>query len=56
MRIYLSENIFPSFDDDKLVFWEKGIEWGDWKDKRKATIEVPISEVQGRGTCQGADN
>jgi hypothetical protein len=45
MRIYLGENVFPSLNDDKLVFSEEGIEFGDWKDSRKATINVPISEV-----------
>lgn len=45
MRIYVGENIFPSFDDDKLVFSENEIEFGDWKDTRKTTVNVPISEV-----------
>jgi hypothetical protein len=45
MRIYLSENVFPSLTNDKLVFWEKGIELGDWKDTRKASINVPMSDV-----------
>src|SRR3982074_2777003 len=47
MRIYLGENIFPSFEDDKLVFSEREIEFGDWKDTRKTTVNVPISEVDG---------
>ena len=45
MRIYLGESIFPSFDDDNLVFAENEIEFGDWKDTRKTTVNVPISEV-----------
>lgn len=45
MRIYLSENIFPSFTDDKLVFSEKDIEFGNWNDNRKASVNVPISDV-----------
>ena len=45
MRIYLGENLFPSPDDDKLVFWEQGIHLGDWKDNRKASINVPLSEA-----------
>jgi hypothetical protein len=45
MRIYLGENIRPLFEEDSLVFEEHGIEFGDWTDTRKASIEVPISEV-----------
>jgi hypothetical protein len=45
MRIYLGESIFPSFDDDNLVFSENEIEFGDWKDTRKTTVNVPMSEV-----------
>jgi hypothetical protein len=45
MRIYLGESAFPSPNDDKLVFWEQGIQLGDWKDNRKASINVPLSEA-----------
>jgi len=45
MRIYLAEVLYPTFNQDNLVLWEQGIELGDWKEDRKKTIEVPISEV-----------
>jgi hypothetical protein len=45
MRIYLAEDRHPTFNQDNLVLWEEGIELGDWKEDRKKTIEVPISEV-----------
>jgi hypothetical protein len=45
MRIYLGENLRPLFGEDTLVFDEQGIEFGDWNDNRKASIEVPISDV-----------
>ena len=45
MRIYLDENVMPSFEDGKLVFLEKEIELGDWTESRKKTIDVPISKV-----------
>ena len=45
MRIYLDENVMPSFEDGKLVFLEKEIELGDWTESRKKTIDVPLSKV-----------
>lgn len=45
MRIYLDENVYPSLQDDKLVFFEKEIELGDWKEGRKKTVDVPMSNV-----------
>jgi hypothetical protein len=45
MRIYLGEGLFPSFEDDQMVFFEKGIEFGDWKENRKVSVDVPMSEV-----------
>jgi len=45
MRIYLGEGILPSFENDQIVFFEKGIEFGDWKDNRKVSVDVPMSEV-----------
>lgn len=45
MRIYLGENSRPLFGVDSLVFEEHGIEFGDWNDNRKASIQVPISDV-----------
>jgi len=46
MNIYLGESLFPSFTNDLLVFKEKGITLGDWKEDRKVSLEVPISEVR----------
>ena len=37
--------MFPTFEEDKLVFKEKGIELGDWNMNRKASVDVPISKV-----------
>ena len=48
MRIYLGENIRPLFGVDSLVFEEHGIEFGDWHDNRKASIQVLISDVLSR--------
>ena len=45
MRIYLGEEIYPSFEPSNLVFFEKGIELGDWKEDRKVSVDVPISSV-----------
>ena len=45
MRIYLGEGLFPSFEDDQMVFFEKGIEFGDWNENRKVSVDVPMSEV-----------
>jgi hypothetical protein len=45
MRIYLNEDIFPTFDDENLVFWERGIELGDYQESRKTSVDVPISKV-----------
>ena len=45
MRVYLGEDLFPTFEDDKLVFKETGIELGDWKEHRKASVNVPLSTV-----------
>lgn len=45
MRIYLDEGPFATFDENKLVFLQKGLELGDWKDNRKLSLEIPISEV-----------
>jgi hypothetical protein len=45
MNIYLGENVFPSFQNDLLVFNEKGITLGDWKEDRKVSVDVPLSDV-----------
>ena len=45
LRIYLGEDLFPTFEEDKLVFKETGIELGDWKENRKASVNVPLSAV-----------
>ena len=45
MRIYLGEGLYPSFENDQLVFFETAIEFGDWKDNRKLSVDVPMSEV-----------
>jgi len=37
--------LFPTFEEDKLVFKETGIELGDWKENRKASVNVPLSTV-----------
>jgi len=53
MRIYLGENIRPLFGVDSLVFEEHVIQFGDWNDNRKASIQVIISDVFSR--TQGLD-
>jgi hypothetical protein len=45
MRIYLDEDILPTFEDSHLVFWERGIELGDYKESRKVSVDVPLSKV-----------
>jgi hypothetical protein len=50
MRIYLNEDIFPTFDDENLIFWERGIELGDYQESRKTSVDVPISKACSRST------
>src|SRR5277367_6072043 len=52
MRIYLGEGLFPSFEDDEMVFFENGIEFGDWKENRKVSVDVPMSEVSCMYNCR----
>ena len=45
MNIYLGESVFPSFENDQLVFKASEITLGDWKEDRKVSLDVPISDV-----------